>query len=148
MGAHGKEIGAAAPAAEWDAASTPLPADTFARRPDGTIALLAGRSSMGAIYFPVPALCPDTLQPPEEVVPLRGSGKLYAYSAIHVSSGRFKAPYIVGYVDMDEGVRIFSRIPYDARDSLHPDVPVEICFREDVADPGKVDFVFKPQGAK
>lgn len=132
----------------WGPAATPLPTESFLKRADGTVALLAGRSAMGVTYFPVPTLCPDTLEPPQEVIALRGTGKLYAYCAIHVSSGRFKAPYIIGYVDMDEGVRIFTHIPYDVRDELHPDVPVQISFVEDPADPDKVDFVFKPQGAK
>ena len=129
---------------QWDASATALPADTVSDPLGETLSLLASRSANGTTYFPVTSICPDTLEPPAETIRLSGEGSLYAYSTVHVSSGRFKAPYILGYVDLPEGVRLFTRIPYEARERLRPDAPMRLKFLRDPQNSSRLDFVFVP----
>jgi uncharacterized OB-fold protein len=33
-------------------------------------------------------------------------GKLHSYATVYMSSGHFEAPYIIGYIDLPEGIRM------------------------------------------
>jgi uncharacterized OB-fold protein len=59
-------------------------------------------------------------------VTLGGCGRLYSQSVIHAAPAVFRSevPYRVGIVDLDEGLRIATRIICDAAPEL--DTPVEI----------------------
>jgi uncharacterized OB-fold protein len=46
----------------------------------------------------------------EETVLLSGAGTLYSFSEIHVAPKGFATPYMVGYVDLPEGVRLFGQV--------------------------------------
>ncbi len=37
-------------------------------------------------------------------------GTLYSFSEIHIAPKGFATPYVVGYVDLPEGVRLFGQI--------------------------------------
>lgn len=41
---------------------------------------------------------------------LNRRGILYSYSVVHVNQLGFTAPYVVGYVDLPEGPRIFGHL--------------------------------------
>jgi uncharacterized OB-fold protein len=43
-----------------------------------------------------------------EKLPLSRVGTLYSYSIIHQPHKHFSVPYFIGYVDLPEGIRIFS----------------------------------------
>jgi len=43
-----------------------------------------------------------------EKLPLSRVGKLYSYSIVHQPHKHFDVPYFIGYVDLPEGIRIFS----------------------------------------
>jgi len=43
-----------------------------------------------------------------EKLPLSRVGKLYSYSIVHQPHKHFNVPYAIGYVDLPEGIRIFS----------------------------------------
>lgn len=64
----------------------------------------------GQLYFPMKNICSKCLDDQLEEVYFGRHGRLYSYSIIHVPSPGFKAPYAVGYVDLDEGLRLFSLI--------------------------------------
>lgn len=48
-----------------------------------------------------------------EIRPLATSGTLYAFSRIHVAAPGTEVPYVVGYVDLPEGVRVFTQLRGD-----------------------------------
>lgn len=81
----------------------------------GTPMLLAAScAACGTISFPYRSVCPTcaALEPsPLRVGP---SGTLYSYSTVHVSASR-PTPYTLGYVDLDEGVRVLATIEADDR---------------------------------
>lgn len=43
-----------------------------------------------------------------EKLPLSRKGTLYSYSIVHQPHKHFSVPYFIGYVDLPEGIRIFS----------------------------------------
>ena len=42
--------------------------------------------------------------------PLSRRGVLYCYSVVHVNQPGFTAPYVVAYVDLPEGPRVFGHL--------------------------------------
>jgi uncharacterized OB-fold protein len=69
-----------------------------------------------------------------------GKGRVYSYTVVERSPGAFKdmVPYVVALVDLDEGVRMMSRIRTDDPYSVRIGMPVEVEFdpvSEDVALP-------------
>ena len=84
----------------------------------------------GVKLFPPTEICPECLS--EKMGPLHISiiGKLYCYTKVHVAPSSWLAPYLIGYVDMPEGVRIFGKIEIDREKDLRIDMPVVVNFAE------------------
>ena len=61
-------------------------------------------------FFPPKARCPECLQPGLSSVALDTRGTLYSYTTVYIPSRNFKPPYTVGFVELDEGVRVFGQI--------------------------------------
>lgn len=65
----------------------------------------------GHVAFPRRAICPVCVKPGTmEEVPLSRRGKLNSFTVAQVAPSGFKAPYIISYVDLPEGPRVFSMI--------------------------------------
>ncbi len=64
----------------------------------------------GAHYFPVREACAGCHGLNLETVPLSKRGVLYTFSLVRQSTPAFKVPYILGYVDLPEGVRVMAQI--------------------------------------
>lgn len=82
-------------------------------RTDGTArgVLVAGRcTGCGAVAWPSFDICHACLGDKVEEMTLGDRGTLYAFTEIHIAPSGWQAPYIVGYVDMPEGVRIFTHL--------------------------------------
>jgi uncharacterized OB-fold protein len=62
--------------------------------------------------FPPKPICPHCWCGEVEWVALSGSGRLYSKTMIHAAPAVFKdeVPYSVGIVDLDEGLRLATRI--------------------------------------
>ena len=86
--------------------------------PDGKGHLIGGRCpGCGAFYFPARSVCSRCLCGDLEIVPLCSTGTLYTYTVIHQSLPQFETPYLLGYVDLDDNVRVAGQIvdvPADA----------------------------------
>ena len=88
--------------------------------PGGEPHLLASRCNRcSAYFFPKRVICPncfdeDTL---EEVF-LSNVGTIYTYCVVKAAPKGFDSPYILGYVDLPEGVRIFSMIESEDPETL------------------------------
>ena len=64
------------------------------------------------INFPSRLICPECGGKEFEMVHLSGKGKLETYTVIHTAPDGFAdlAPYAVGIVELDEGVKILAQI--------------------------------------
>jgi uncharacterized OB-fold protein len=95
-------------------------------------------SKCGQTFFPRVNLCLECCSDEMEEVPLSNRGKLFSYSVIGMPSVHFKAPYAVGYVDLPEGVRVFTPLSLDQGDSfsvgLEMELQVQPLWQEDDTD--------------
>ena len=87
---------------------------------NGTGHLIGARcTACDAHYFPMRRTCARCLSRDVERVPLSTHGTLYTYTIVRQSIPAFEVPYVLGYVDLPEGVRLMSQIagcePEDVR---------------------------------
>jgi uncharacterized OB-fold protein len=62
-------------------------------------------------------------------VSLSKTGILYTYTIVYQGKPSFKAPYAVGYVDLKEGVRVFTPLFDVAPEELKIGIEMELVFR-------------------
>ena len=82
--------------------------------PDGRAVLVGGVcKDCGARAFPAPPVCAGCMG--ENIVPenLPRSGTLYAFSVVHIAPKKWKKPMRIGYVDLPDGVRVFTHLEGD-----------------------------------
>jgi benzoylsuccinyl-CoA thiolase BbsA subunit len=77
------------------------------------------------IWFPKVERCPSCWNNIMHQIPLSRVGKLYSYSVIHIGQKGIKTPYVIGYVDLPENIRIFAQIDIDPKE-LKIDMDVEM----------------------
>lgn len=97
----------------------------------------------GLSVFPPSAVCPDCLSENQQSLRLSSSGKLYSYTQIHVAPPTWVVPYIIGYVDLPEGVRLFGKVDAKSAEVLRVDMPVDVVFADSE---GQYRYSFAPQG--
>jgi uncharacterized OB-fold protein len=91
--------------------------------------------SCGDVRFPARPLCPLDSRPTDHAL-LAGSGTIYEAVRMDLAPPGFEIPYWVGYVDLDDGVRIFARIAVEngSAEPCHGDrvlMSIEIVRRDD-----------------
>jgi uncharacterized OB-fold protein len=72
---------------------------------------LAGNQckSCGQVFFPkAEQVCLNCLEGPLEDLALSRKGALCSYTVVHMPASGFQPPYAVGFVDLPEGVRVFT----------------------------------------
>lgn len=93
--------------------------------PDGAPSLAGSRcESCGATYFPRRLICFECRSTELREQSLSRQGVVYSWTTVRVSSSR-PTPYTVGYVDLPEGVRVFTSL-LDDRAPLDFDQPVQL----------------------
>jgi uncharacterized OB-fold protein len=99
-------------------------------------ALLGGECTQCARrFFPRRPVCPACASTSVKDRALAEHGTLYSYAIVHVSSAR-STPYTIGYVDLDQDVRLLADIVV-GDGALRIDMPVRLH----VADDGSWCFV-------
>jgi uncharacterized OB-fold protein len=103
--------------------------DFFAMGPNGPTVVGAKCRSCGRVYFPKKTICVDCWRKGNmDVVPLSRRGKLSLFTIATQSLLGLATPYACGYVDLPEGVRLFTLLtdcePFEQR--LHLDMAVEM----------------------
>jgi benzoylsuccinyl-CoA thiolase BbsA subunit len=99
-----------------------------------------------SLTFPPAPLCSKCGGQKVAPAPLSEHGTLYSYSVLHVGARGWLAPYVLGYVDLPEGVRVFSHID-GAPEALRIDMPVSLEIREPIKNAEDQDvlaFAFRP----
>ena len=83
-------------------------------------------STCGTKVFPSKPVCSNCCaQGGLESIRLSSRGTLYTYSEVHVAPKEFPTPYVIGFVDLEDGVRVFGQIEGSAS-ALKPGQMVEI----------------------
>lgn len=83
-----------------------------------------------AVFYPR-SICPHCFSDDLKWITVTGHGQIYTYTVVHRAYGPFaeETPYVVGIVELAEGVRMLSRIE-GPRDKIVIDAPVQVVFRE------------------
>ena len=125
-----------------------------ATSPDDESYLIGSRcNACGRTFFPKRNVCrvckrDDTV----EEIPLSNRGKLDTFTLIHVAPAGFEAPYLQAYVDLPEGVRLYTMVtgvePTD--DALKEGQEMELVItkiREDEKGNDLIGYKFRPVGS-
>jgi uncharacterized OB-fold protein len=94
--------------------------------------------------FPPAKLCSNCLSEDLRPVELGSEGTLYSYSVVHAAPRGWSAPYVIGYVDLPDGVRVFGHVA--ARpEELRMDAKVRLRAADPDEEAGApVDYRFVP----
>lgn len=111
--------------------------------------------SCGAIHFPRRLVCNRCGGRNLAEHKLSGKGVLLAFTVICDSPPKgyeLQTPYVVGMVELEEGVKILSQIVDVFPEELYPKMPVEMVFRK-VREAGadgiiEYGYKFRPRMAK
>jgi uncharacterized OB-fold protein len=82
------------------------------------------------IFYPR-SICPHCFSEEINWVKSEGTGTIYSYTVVHRGIGAFKeqVPFVVAIVELDEGVRMMTRIKEDSRE-LKIDEKVKIFYEK------------------
>ena len=64
----------------------------------------------GEIIYPIKNVCLNCLNRDMERSDLSRIGKLYSFTIVHMPSEHFQPPYAIGWIELPEGIKIFSQI--------------------------------------
>jgi uncharacterized OB-fold protein len=70
----------------------------------------------GALSFPRAEVCAECLSLDVEDRLLSEEGELYSSSRVHMAPKGWDVPYVIGYVDLPEGLRVLAHIDDSHRD--------------------------------
>lgn len=100
----------------------------------------------GQIIFPGREACLNCLGHDLEPICLSRNGKLYTYTIVHMPSEHFTPPYAVGWIELPEGVRVFSQIRGWQEYPLEIGMDMTLHFEKlwDEEEKEVVGYVFRP----
>jgi uncharacterized OB-fold protein len=124
----------------------------FLRLPDGAEPYLAGQrcDACGAVYLGRRRACSRcTAEGPFTEVPLSRTGRLWVFTVVHQSAPGIPVPYVVGIVDLPEGVSVRCNLVDVEPDPAHLrfGMPVEMTTgvsQQDRDGNDVVAFYFRP----
>lgn len=95
---------------------------------NGEPVMVAGScTACGETVFPKPKVCPKCWSEAISGKPLARTGTLYSYTVVHVARKGWKTPYVVSYVDLDDGIRVSA--PLDCEPSSPPPLDSRVSLR-------------------
>jgi uncharacterized OB-fold protein len=86
----------------------------------------------GQVYFPPRIVCPECKSRQYETIKLNPEGKLLTYTIIRVASDKFsiQAPYAVGIVELNDGVKLTTQIADVDFDKIKIGMKLKLVFRK------------------
>jgi uncharacterized protein len=120
-----------------NALPTPAPTPTAETAPfwaatgEGRLLLARCRACGHVIWYPR-AVCPDCHSLDTEWAEASGRGTVYSFTVSRRGEGPWRevAPYVLAYVELDEGVRVMTNIVDCDVDTLRIGQPVEVAFAD------------------
>lgn len=115
--------------------------------------LEAGRcTKCGTLHFPPRLVCSQCRNRSFESIQLKRSGRLVSHTVIRTPSAEFsgQAPFAVGIVEMDDGVRLTAQVVDVDFEELEVGLPVRLEFRRIYAegDSGVINYGYKAVPAR
>ena len=88
-----------------------LPGKALAVGADGKPVLIGCVcGACGQRMFPAAPVCPTCMGEAMTPEPMPRQGSLYSFTTVHVGPSAWQKPFTVGYVDLNNGVRVFSHL--------------------------------------
>lgn len=115
----------------------------------GSPALIGSRcQACGQVLFPAQSVCLNCLSEAVRPVRLSREGALYTYTTVYMASEHFPSPYAVGWIEMPEGLRIFSQIRGWQKQPLKIGMKMRMSIEPlwQDGDNEVIGFVFRPAG--
>ena len=95
--------------------------------PSGEQRLRGGTcTGCGAEIFPKPRVCLSCWSEDIADTPLPARGKLYAFTVVHVARKGWRTPYVIAYIDLENGVRVSAPLACDPKAPPAYDSPVRL----------------------
>lgn len=120
----------------------------LSKNANGRPVLIGGAcKSCGTQFFPQHPVCPSCMSEDVAETAMPTRGKLYSFTTLHVGAKKWNKPLSVGYVDLDNGVRVFAHLQGQ---HFRFDQQVEMDLGQVGIEPGGAPistFVFKPTEA-
>ena len=100
----------------------------------------------GQIIFPGREACLNCLGNDLEPIQLSQKGTLYSYTIVHMPSEHFEPPYAIGWIELPEGVKVFSQIRGWQEHTLKTGMGMTLHFEKlwDEEDKEIIGYVFRP----
>lgn len=116
---------------------TPVPPVNPETKPfwDATAAgqlLLKRCTDCGTVIWYPRAICPDCHSTATEWFEASGRGRVYSYTVARRGDGAYReaAPFVLAYVELDEGPRLLTNIVDCDPETVRIDQPVEVVFHD------------------
>ncbi len=95
---------------------------------DGTPPYLIGYecTNCGHLDFPKLTICPSCWGEEFNQIPLSSKGTLYSFTDIFIGQAGMDTPYVFGYIDLPEDLRIFAQLEKHSNGYVC-DEEVELC---------------------
>lgn len=128
------------------AKKVPVKQGIFIEELEGGVLLANRCKSCGQIFFPKAIFCLACFNNDLEELKLSQKGQLYSYTIAHMPSMHFHPPYAIGFIDMPEGVRIFSPLVIDKNKPFRVGMEMEIVIEKlwEEGDKEVIGYMFKP----
>jgi uncharacterized OB-fold protein len=88
----------------------PIRIGYFTEAKDNSQLLATKCKSCGRLYFPPLKRCAECYGTDMEDVKLSRKGKLYTYTIVQMPLPHYKPPFAVAWVELPEGVRVFTQL--------------------------------------
>ena len=104
----------------------------------------------GQIIFPRREVCLNCLSRDLERLNLSRNGKLYSFTIVLMPSEHFEPPYAIGWIELQEGVRIFSQIRCWQEHPLETGMDMELAIEKlwDEEEKEVIGYTFRPSVVK
>jgi uncharacterized OB-fold protein len=116
------------------APAPPVNAETkefWAATADGRLLVKRCLDCDGLIWYPR-AICPGCSSLRTEWLEVSGRGSIYSYTVNHRGEGAYQGlpPFVLAYVELDEGPRLMTNIVQAGEEDLQVGHPVEVVFHD------------------
>ena len=127
--------------------SVPVRKDLFIEGSDGWRLIGNKCKSCGQIFFPkTEMMCLNCGHEELEEMQLSPKGKLYSYTISGVPAQHYKPPYAIGYVVLDDKVRVFSQLEEVKDKPFAVDMEMELVIDKlwEAGEKEIIGYKFKP----
>ena len=100
-------------------------------------------------YFPVKMVCPDCFDGELETVPLSKTGTLHTYAQSFMGPADLEKPYLMGFIDLPENIKLYSIITAGNSPEMQPRVGMRMemfvdVVKKDVSGAEVLAYKFRP----